>query len=233
MKYRCANCGGEADKWISYCPRCGETYCFVPVVVKASDYVLQGNSEPKSTAELIRDEMKYLPLTKEWSEIFGMLPDEPFCLLVYGEPGVGKTTFLLKLSDYLTRFGNVFFNAIEENTGPTMIEKLKRLEIIKKNLFVGCQTDLVNILNFIMDKKIKFLVIDPINLVNLTTNEIGKMMNDYDMAVLMTCHVTKELNPKGDSSWLHFVDVLAEIKQDRIILRKNRFGKIREVNYAI
>jgi hypothetical protein len=67
----------------------------------------------KSVAEILKYKPKVLPFTGAWFDSFGT-PELSGCWLVWGNSGNGKTRFTLQLCKYLSQFGRVAYNSLEE-----------------------------------------------------------------------------------------------------------------------
>jgi len=67
----------------------------------------------KSVADIIRYNPKVMGFTGQWLDSFGT-PELGGCWLIWGNPGNGKTRFTLQLCKYLTNFGRVAYNSLEE-----------------------------------------------------------------------------------------------------------------------
>jgi predicted ATP-dependent serine protease len=68
---------------------------------------------------------KILGVEEPWLSIFGDLPDA-FIGIVYGQPGNGKTEFLMQFAAYLTRFGKVAWLAYEQGHAKDFQDAMNR-----------------------------------------------------------------------------------------------------------
>lgn len=66
--------------------------------------------------------------TGEWLASFGR-PSLAGCWMIYGGSGTGKTTFILKLSKYLTRFRRVAYDSLEQGFSLSMQMAWKRVHM--------------------------------------------------------------------------------------------------------
>ena len=71
----------------------------------------------------VSDVLNYRPRTMEfegrWYDSFGC-PEIRGCWLIWGSSGSGKTRFALQLCKYLTKFGRVAYDSLEEGLSATM-----------------------------------------------------------------------------------------------------------------
>lgn len=67
-----------------------------------------------------------------WLKVFGMI-SRGGIWIIYGDEKNGKTTFALKLAEYLTKFAYVLYISAEEGTGFEFQQTAKRVGINPKN----------------------------------------------------------------------------------------------------
>ena len=72
-----------------------------------------------SVSDLMNKKYNLLPFENEWYDAF-LQPERSGVWFVWGNSGNGKTSFLLQLMKYLTHFGNVLFNSLEEADSHTL-----------------------------------------------------------------------------------------------------------------
>lgn len=70
---------------------------------------------------------KFHPLAfkGEWADSLG-LPDKAFSAIIWGASSSGKTEFALQLARYLTNFGRVAYNSLEQGLSATMQDAMAR-----------------------------------------------------------------------------------------------------------
>lgn len=66
-----------------------------------------------------------LPFTGIWQQSFGQ-PCRQDSMIIYGSSGSGKTELAIKLGKYLTQFGKVAFNSLEQRESHTLQMSLER-----------------------------------------------------------------------------------------------------------
>lgn len=69
-----------------------------------------------------------LPFSGLWKNSFGE-PCKQFSMMIYGSSGEGKTELAMQLGKYLTQFGKVAYNSIEEGDSHTLQLALERNNI--------------------------------------------------------------------------------------------------------
>lgn len=76
--------------------------------------------------ELYTKKRKLLAFEGEWLEHIGQ-PEPSKSWLIWGDSSNGKTTYVLKLAKYLSRFGKVLYNSMEEGDSESMKNAFKRV----------------------------------------------------------------------------------------------------------
>ena len=74
---------------------------------------------------LLSKKFEILPFTGVWEESFGK-PCKQFSMIIIGESGSGKTELAIQLSKYLTNFGKVAYNSIEQGFSHTLQMAMER-----------------------------------------------------------------------------------------------------------
>lgn len=223
MQYGCTDCGAICDELLECCPSCGHFKTYRAIVRRPMDSILR-DTRLESTAELVRRSTPKLELGP-YTDVFGMLPRSRFVLLVYGPPGCGKTSFLLRFADVLSQSGRVLFNAIEEGAGPSFLRKLRQFEIVNEDIHVGVINDLDNLVALACD--FSFLVIDSYNGSLLSPSDLARIMRECDISLLLSLHVRRDGEARCESAVLHLADVVLRLDGSRqYVVEKNRFASL-------
>ncbi len=69
-----------------------------------------------------------MPFEGKWEAAMGS-PEMSGAWLIWGDSGSGKTTFVAQLCKYLTKFGRVAYNSLEEGNSETIKKALKRVKM--------------------------------------------------------------------------------------------------------
>lgn len=173
-------------------------------------------------------------------------------ILIGGDPGVGKSTISLQVSNQLTGGGHtVLYVSGEESAFQTKL-RAKRLgkSIGNDLLYIVNQTDLAIIIEHINKLKPDAVIIDSIQVVfspNLSSSAgsvsqvrecagvLTQLAKTTGTSVFIIGHVTKEGMLAGPRVLEHIVDTVLYFEGDRFalyrILRavKNRFGSTNEI----
>lgn len=173
-------------------------------------------------------------------------------VLIGGDPGIGKSTIALQISNQLSQHGlPVLYISGEESVQQTSL-RAKRLgkEAANGNLYIVNQTDLSLITEYIKKIKPAVVIIDSIQVIFEPTigsapgsvtqvrecaGMLTQLAKSLGIAMFIIGHVTKEGSIAGPRVLEHIVDTVLYFEGDRFsiykILRavKNRFGSTNEI----
>jgi DNA repair protein RadA/Sms len=169
--------------------------------------------------------------------------------LIGGDPGIGKSTLILQVSDRLAQMVKVLYVSAEESQTQIKL-RAERLGISSPNLYILCETD-IEIIQHHMDKiRPGLTVIDSIQMtykplipsapgtvtqVRECAAELAYMGKRLEISLFIIGHVTKEGAIAGPKTLEHMVDAVFYFEGDRFqnyrVLRavKNRFGSTNEL----
>ena len=170
-------------------------------------------------------------------------------ILLSGEPGVGKSTFLFLLARYIKRSKKIYYFSGEESVNQIK-KRFDRVGASDSSLFVSNLSQIENISEICQKEKPMFVFVDSIQTcfssevdsAQGTISQIKKCTQtliDYakssNAVVIIVCHVTKSGEIAGPKIMEHMVDVVTYFESDyknqfRILRsRKNRFGNVDEI----
>lgn len=160
------------------------------------------------------------PYKEMWGDI-----SKTFTLSIFGSPGSGKTTFLLKFAnDLASSKGKTLYISSEEFGSVTLVTKLKEMfeketeeYEIPENLFFGKgMTDLTDY---------QFVILDSINDMGIDIEDFKELKKIYpNTAFIIVLQSTKSGDYRGGKDYEHEVDIACEINEGIIDVFKNRFG---------
>ena len=186
---------------------------------------------------------------KEVNAFFGEGIVAGSVVLMIGEPGVGKSTFLLYLTKIFKDNFKVFYFSGEESQNQIK-KRCDRIGIKDLNLFVSNQIEVESILKLSKENKPNVIFIDSIQTcysskiessrgtisqIKTSTSLLIKFAKQNSIPIFIVGHITKTGDIAGPKVLEHMVDVViyfeGEFKHQYRILRsiKNRFGGIDEV----
>lgn len=254
--YVCSACGYDSPKWLGKCPSCSAWSTFQEIRVDAHTKHTP-SLQSKQTSPI---QMASVPYEKTKSRLmFGMEELDRVLgggltvgalTLLGGDPGIGKSTLLLQLSNMAAlRSQKVLYVSGEESIGQ-LKARADRLTVQSDELYVLAETDLLYILECAQQQKPDILIIDSIQTVYLPTvdaspgsvsqvrectSTLMRFCKREGISTFMIGHVTKDGSIAGPKMLEHMVDTVLYFegeKYDRIrFLRtvKNRFGGTHEI----
>ncbi len=255
--FTCQSCGWQSPKWLGRCPECNSWNTFVEEDYaapssKAKERTAMYRDEPVLLKDVeVKDSHRIKTGIEELDRVLGggIVPGS--VVLIGGDPGVGKSTISLQVSNQLTKAGHtVLYVSGEESTAQTKL-RAKRLGTAHDgNLYIVNQTDLSSIMQYIQKIKPKAVFIDSIQVmfdptissspgsvsqVRECASMLTQLAKTTETAIFIIGHVTKEGTLAGPRVLEHIVDTVLYFEGDRFsiyrILRavKNRFGSTNEI----
>ena len=253
--YVCDNCGHEAVKWMGCCPTCGEWNTFQEFKIappsKNTVSVPLTKSEAKSIGEIdLSDGERFSLFDDELDLIFGGGIVIGSVILLGGEPGIGKSTFLTQVASLFAKHhGRVLYATGEESLKQVRL-RAQRLEAEAEEFFLLSENNLLQVCENVRTLEPKLLIVDSIQTlfdesidsvsgsvaqIRECTAKLLQLAKREHITVMIAGHVTKEGVIAGPRLLEHMVDVVMYFEgqryQDYRILRsvKNRFGSTNEV----
>ncbi|MBQ7740737.1 MAG: DNA repair protein RadA [Eubacterium sp.] len=255
--YVCSNCGYESAKWYGKCPGCGEWNTMeeqAPVINSkkgGSTSISRSSIKPVMKLSDINSDIEKRLATgiSEFDRVLGGGIVEGSLILISGDPGIGKSTILLQICQFLGQNKKVLYVSGEESERQIKL-RANRLGVTTDNLYVLAQTDVAIIVETIKVEKPDIVIIDSIQTMLLddvassagsvtqvreSTNIFMHLAKSLAIPIFVVGHVTKEGAIAGPKVLEHIVDTVLYFEGERNysyrILRsvKNRFGSTNEI----
>ena len=257
--YICEKCEYKSPKWLGKCPSCGGWNTFIEDVIEISPSA----SVPKrvsafgnfATEAVAYKELKLPEFIRtetglgELDRVLGGGLVNSSVVLLSGEPGIGKSTLLLQISDSLGKSRKVLYVSGEESYGQLKL-RAQRLGISGDNLFVLTETNIDNVVKQIDKVKPDVIIVDSIQ--TIFTEKVSSAPGSINqvkecaltfiekakgqgISVILVGHVNKEGSIAGPKLLEHMVDAVlyfeGERQQSYRIIRaiKNRYGSTNEI----
>jgi len=256
--FKCTGCNYQTVKWLGCCPECQEWNSFAEL--KAAVSLPTAPSSISTTSLSLMQNLSNITITeqarmcagiKEWDRVVGdgIMPGS--FLILTGDPGIGKSTLLLQISNSLAKKYTVFYFSTEESLHQVK-QRAQRLSCTNPNLLFSDQASLEAVIATGQAHKPDLIIIDSIQ--NCYTAEtqtipgsIGqlreaafylmRLAKEHTIAIIVSGHITKEGNIAGPKLLEHMVDGVFYLQgEDRWQTRmlrsvKNRFGTINELGF--
>lgn len=254
--YVCSECGYESAKWYGCCPTCNEWNTMAEVFKsedkskKAVRNVSAISSGVQKINQITCDgEVRYKTGLNELDRVLGGGIVKGSLVLLSGDPGIGKSTILLQICQYLGLSLNILYVSGEESAHQIKL-RAERLGVDTENLSVFCETDVQIVSEYIRSEKPDLVIIDSIQTMNLTelssslgsvaqvrecTNCLMQTAKSLNIPTIVVGHVNKDGNIAGPKVLEHIVDAVLYFEGERHlsyrILRavKNRYGSTNEI----
>ncbi len=247
INFVCSACGETFTRWQGSCPSCGAWDTIVETKETAQT---KSAASVKDFSSYKDDSVKISTGIGEFDRVLGggFIPGS--AILISGEPGIGKSTFILQIADSTAKSSkNVLYITAEESMNQ-LLSRAKRLNSNSENLRFVSENDSNEILKILATGKYDAVILDSVQTVfnpaieSITgsvnqVRSVSELMCNFarktDAAVFIIGQVTKSGDLAGPRSLEHLVDVVLSIEGDRRqefrILRsyKNRYGSTDEI----
>lgn len=259
--YICSECSYRSPKWMGKCPGCGAWNSFVEDVEEE-----QPKAEPASARRALTartGERHAVPFGElempsyirtatglgELDRVLGGGLVLGSVVLLAGEPGIGKSTLLMQISDIVGARRRVLYVSGEESEGQLGL-RAERLGVRGNNLSILTETNMERILDEIARCKPEVVIVDSIQTVYSdsiastqgTVTQVKEtalafinLAKTDNISVILVGHVNKEGSIAGPKVLEHMVDAVlyfeGERQQTYRIIRaiKNRYGSTNEI----
>jgi len=252
--YVCKSCGHEYPKWQGRCDNCGEWNTIIEQIVvqrNSSNTAILAPSEPQSLDSIDSSEKCRIQTgIGEFDRVLGggIIPGS--VTLLFGEPGIGKSTILLQLALKLAESGKkILYIAGEESAGQIKLrgERLGNMEYAR-NVIILAENNPDEIVRIKRD--IDLVIVDSIQ--SMTCPDIPstagnitqvrqaaaifiQFAKENRIPVFLVGHITKSGVVAGPKILEHAVDVVLYLEGDskgelRFLRgKKNRYGSTGEI----
>lgn len=252
--FACSNCGATTPRWQGKCPTCAEWNTLVQQEImqtKTSFKQSLGRAgKPQLISHLKHEDFKRFDTgIGELNSVLGggMVPGS--MVLLGGDPGIGKSTLALQAAIFAQKHGKKVLYASGEESAHQIKMRASRLEK-NADVMVFPETNLETVMATLIAEQPDLAIIDSIQTMNsqeingvvggvsqiaYATNSLMRVAKEYNVAVLIIGHVTKEGMLAGPKTLEHMVDTVLYLEGERFtslrLLRsnKNRFGSAGEV----
>ena len=257
--YECNQCGYQTAKWYGRCPDCGAWNSFeesVPVTAvkntaaSAQRRQLDMSDKILELSEIDVDaDVRYNTGVGELDRVLGGGLVKGSIVLLGGAPGIGKSTLLLQICQYLGENYSVLYVSGEESARQIKV-RAQRLGVDTESLYILTVTDAEAICDTISQSEPDIVIIDSIQTMSIQgissspgsltqvrecTNLFMHTAKTLEIPIIIVGHVNKDGAIAGPKVMEHIVDAVLYFEGERNlsfrVLRtvKNRFGSTNEI----
>lgn len=261
--YVCSQCGYESPKWYGRCPECGEWNTFseemrqapakAPSASVPLGSVAPAGYNPNDIMKLedvdSNDEVRYHTGISELDRVLGGGIVRGSLVLLGGDPGIGKSTLLLQICEYLGKEQKILYVSGEESRAQVKL-RANRLGVSTENITLASMTDIENVVHAILQTEPDIVMVDSIQTMNFAavssssgsvsqvrecTQILARVAKNEEISIFLVGHVNKDGAIAGPKVLEHIVDAVLYFEGERHlsyrILRavKNRYGSTNEI----
>ncbi len=258
--YTCNQCGYESSKWNGKCPSCGAWNSFDEEISESRASARGSSATGNASVDLsdkilelenigVDDDVRYDTGVGELNRVLGGGLVKGSLVLLGGEPGIGKSTILLQICQFLGQEHSVLYVSGEESARQIKL-RAQRLGVDTENLYILTATDAEAVAETIVQCAPDIAIIDSIQTMSINhissspgsltqvrecTNLFMHTAKTQEIPVIIVGHVNKDGAIAGPKVMEHIVDAVlyfeGERHQSYRLLRavKNRFGSTNEI----
>lgn len=248
----CSECGAKQLKWAGNCSECKQWNTLIEEIevsqqnVRFDAAIKTHVAQPVRINEVEKTNFQRLKTGfEEFDRLLGGGIVSGSLILLGGDPGVGKSTLMLQISQALAKQGlTVLYICGEESVQQTSL-RAERLNVNSENLYLLSETLYANIKQHIDRLNPDVLIVDSIQIVYKgelgsspgSVAQVREMATEFmhlakgsGISTFLIGHVTKSGEIAGPRVLEHIVDTVLDFEGDpqmgyRIVRSvKNRFG---------
>ena len=217
MSWICYQCSTRYDARVAWCVVC----------LSAGSIIMEPRRPPSAVAGALQAASARDLVARTWT-LVSSAPYPELRLLrgalvaLYGPPGAGKSTMLLRLLDGLAR--PVVLVSAEERLGPAVGERLSRLGVHRADFHVIGQGATDDVIAFTRRARADALGLDSVSATPLQPADLRRLMEAAGVGLLAaTVQVTKAGLPAGSNVLLHEADVVIAVEAMAWRVEKSRY----------
>ena len=259
VDYVCTECGAISVRQFGRCPTCGAWNSMVEeessqpyssMHSKSSERVHIDMSEINTLNLInINSDIRYSTGMGELDRVLGGGLVKGSVVLLGGSPGIGKSTILLQICEFMGRERKILYVSGEESLSQIKL-RAERLGVKSPNLMLMAENNVEKIAAALSKCSPDILIVDSIQTMQLSgvssfpgsitqvresTLAIMRAVKDAEIPAFIVGHVNKEGAIAGPKVLEHIVDCVLHFEGDgnfsyRILrAAKNRFGSTNEI----
>lgn len=250
--YVCSECGYESPKWYGKCPGCNQWNTMDEKISETANSakVITSPGHVMALGDITEDvERRISTGNNEFDRVLGGGIVIGSLVLLSGDPGIGKSTILLQICQYLGKKHKILYVSGEESANQIKM-RANRLGVTTDNLYILTQTNVSIIIETIKTEMPDLVIVDSIQTMVYdevassagSVTQVRECTNIYmhtakglGIPIIIVGHVNKDGAIAGPKVLEHIVDTVLYFEGEKNysyrILRgvKNRFGSTNEI----
>ena len=247
----CRECGTTTPRWVGRCPGCSAWNSLDEEKVTSRVASTSMGATTVALHTIDGDHEQRLSTgVSELDRVLGGGLLAGSTTMIFGEPGVGKSTLALMSLRSLASTGASVLLIGAEESAPQVAQRARRLGPVPEGLEVATTTAVATALSLIEERRPQVCVIDSISAMSdeglaSVAGSVTQVRNAAERlcalakatgtALILVGHVTKDGELAGPRALEHLVDTVVRIEGDRygtlrvVRAMKHRFGPTGEV----
>jgi hypothetical protein len=155
-----------------------------------------------SIPNLLNTKFKSMPFEGKWADSFGC-PEPTGCFMIYGEVKQGKTDFAMQLAKYLTQFGRVQYNSVEEGLSLSLQNAIRRNEMseVSGKIIITDKEEYWELKERLVKRHSPRIVfIDSIQMWDFTYSNYLELKSEFKSKLFVFISHTKHKIPQGSTA---------------------------------
>lgn len=148
--------------------------------------------------QLYSKKFKELEFTGDWLDLVGK-PEVSGSWFIWAPSGNGKTVFAAQLSKYISQFGRVAFNSLEEGISKSLRRAFQLAEITTDDKILPLDKEPISDLRIRLQKpkSPKFIIIDSLQYTGLTVKTYKQLINEFNKKIFIFISHADGKQPAG------------------------------------
>lgn len=162
--------------------------------------------------ELITRKFNVYDFEGEWKLAFAS-PEKNFKMIVFGQPGNGKTEFCIQLAKYMAGFTKVYYNSFEQGVSKSLqdVAVRNKLEEVSGKLIFGDKESFDDMMTRLSGRNAPMIVfIDSRDYMNLTAHQYKTMTEAHPRKAFIVICWDSAGKPRGE--YAKAIEYMADIK---------------------
>jgi len=155
-----------------------------------------------SVDELLKTKFKTMAFEGEFKEAVGT-PEMSGSWIIWGQSGNGKTRFTLQLAKYMTKFGKVAYNSLEEGAKLSFkraIQQTGMISVAKRFIILKGETIEQLTERLSKQKAPNIIIIDSVQYTDLDKKGYKTLINSFPTKLFIFISHAEGKNPKGSTA---------------------------------